>query len=103
MPYISLEQLTTEGNDISRKELRAIDKRLKALVGTVEGTLPGSRGFGINPDIFDGKHDEALNLLVMDLDEKTEKYIPEISIAGIDGYPNPDGTIRTKIYVERRG
>lgn len=102
MPYISIDQLTIGGDDLSKKDLRRIDEKLKVLIETTAGTLPGNRGYGVDPGIMDGRADETLNLLVMDLDEKTEKYIPEISIAGVGGTYNVDGSVKAKIYVERR-
>ena len=102
MPYISIDQLTIDGDDLSRKELRRIDEKLKVLIETTAGTLPGNRGYGIDPGILDGRADETLNLLVMDLDEKAETYLPEISIAGVDRTYNVDGSVKARIYVERR-
>lgn len=103
MRSFSVDQLVVEGNLLSNAELIKVNKRLKTLVQAIEGTLPGSRGFGLDPDIIDKEQpDEALNLFVMDLDEKTQKYIPEISIAGADGKYSLDGSMRVKVYVERR-
>ena len=61
MPYIGLFQIKASG-DIDYEELEAYDEQLQCLTSTVEGTLPGSRGFGLDPDIADKMPDDALNL-----------------------------------------
>ena len=103
MSYISINQISAYGDDISRNELKSIDRRLRSIVETMEGTLPGNRAFGIDPDIIDGFPKKIINMLSINLNEKLEKYIPEISIAKIDGEQEKSGRLNVKIYVERRG
>lgn len=69
MAYVGLATIKASG-DIDYEELEAYDEQLQCLISTVEGTLPGSRGFGLDPDITDKTPDDALNLFAMDLQEK---------------------------------
>ncbi len=101
MPYIGLSQIKASG-DIDYEELEAYDEQLQCLISTVEGTLPGSRGFGLDPDITDKMPDDALNLFAMDLQEKVEKFIPGIGIANVTGKMNEESSLETQIYIERR-
>lgn len=83
-------------------ELNRIDTQLKALILSMEGMIPGSRGFGLTREFVGRPPHEAFNLLAIELEEKVEQYIPEITIASVDGTVYVDGSIEPTIYVERR-
>lgn len=83
-------------------ELDRIDTQLKALLLSAEGTIPGSRGFGLERQFMSRPPNEAINLLAMELEEKVEEFIPEITIANAEGIVHMDGAIEATIYVERR-
>lgn len=83
-------------------DLERIDMQLKALILSAEGTIPGSRGFGLPNDYVSRPIHEALNILAMELDEKCEEFIPDITIANIEGDHKFDGSCDVTIYVERR-
>ena len=68
-----------EGIDIER-----VDAELKALLLTAEGTIPGCRSFGLTGEFLSRQRAEAVNLLGMELEEKVETFIPEISIANVE-------------------
>lgn len=76
--------------------------QLKALITTKEGTLPGSRGFGISPDILDLGPEQSINLLTLELSEKVDQYIPDITVSGVDRSSSAKGIVKTKIHIERR-
>lgn len=84
-------------------DIQRIDMQLNALILSAEGTIPGSRGFGLPNDYISRQTYEALNILAMELDEKCEEFIPDISIANIEGDFKFDGSVDVTIYVERRG
>lgn len=65
------------------------------------GTIPGSRGFGLESSFQDLRR-RALNLLAIELEEKLEEYIPEVTVANVEGKVNGDGSIEPTIYIERR-
>ncbi len=83
-------------------ELNRIDTQLKALLMSREGMTPGSRGFGLAREFMSRPPNEAINLLAIELEEKVEQYIPEITIANVEGNIHADGSIEPIIYVERR-
>ena len=70
--------------------------------------LPGSRGFGISPDVLDSSPGEALNRFAMSLQEKVEQFIPDIEILDVSGQVNtiedsPDNSsLSAKISIGRR-
>ena len=57
MAYVGLATIRASG-DIDYEELEGYDEQLQCLISTMEGTLPGSRGFGLDPDILDQTPEE---------------------------------------------
>lgn len=94
----SIQIRSTEG----LPEIEGIDAQLKALILTPEGAIPGSRGFGLTRDFLDRPFNEAPNLLGIELEEKVEEYIPEITIANVQGETDINGLLGVTIDVERR-
>lgn len=83
-------------------DVERYDAQLKALVVTREGTLPGSRGFGLPAEILDLGVAQSVNLLTIELSEKVDKYIPDITVADVDRSANDKGIVQTQIHIERR-
>ena len=81
-------------------DFERIDQNLRALIVTLEQTLPGSRGFGLSIKITDLMPEQARNDFAAALDEKVEEFIPEIRIADIEMDAGMDGSITMRIYVE---
>lgn len=75
---------------------------LKSLIVTPEGSLPGNRGFGLKMDFLSAIPAQAVNLLAIELDEKVQEYIPEITIANVELLSASGGNLNIKIYIERR-
>lgn len=94
----SIEIVSTE----DAPELNRIDTQLKTLLLSKEGMIPGSRGFGLAREFMSRPPNEAMNLLAIELEEKVEQYIPEITIANVEGSIHADGSMEPIIYVERR-
>ena len=59
--------------------IERIDEELKALILSPEGTIPGSRNFGLAGEFLSRPPNEAVNILAMELEEKVETFIPEIT------------------------
>lgn len=78
------------------------DAQLKALILAKEGTLPGSRGFGLSPNILDQGPTQSVNLLALELSEKVDRYIPAITVADVSSETNDKGIVKTQIHIERR-
>lgn len=80
-------------------DVERIDANLRSLLVSVEGTIPGSRGFGLNPDIVDLNPDDARNDFAEDLDEKIEIYMPEIAVAELDYEADTNGCMGLTIGI----
>ncbi len=85
-----------------KKEIERIDSQLRSLILSIERTIPGSRGFGMSDLFIDMASPEAVNAFALELEEKVDKFIPEISIAGVYAKPNTNGISSLQIYVEWR-
>lgn len=82
-------------------DFERIDSELRSLIISIEGTIPGSRGFGLSGASTDLRPEEARNIFYAELDEKVEKYIPEIRIEDVVFEQNADGAMGLLIYVEQ--
>ena len=56
------------------------DPQIRALLASTLGTIPGSRGYGLARTFLSAPMNEAVNILAIELEEKVEEYIPEITI-----------------------
>ena len=83
-------------------DVQRYDAQLKALIVTKEGTLPGSRGFGLDAGITDLGTVESVNLLTLELSNKVDEFIPEITVADVERSADSKGIIKTRIHIERR-
>lgn len=81
-------------------DFKRINSNLRALIVSIAGTIPGSRGFGLSGASTDLRPEEARNIFYEELDEKVEKYIPEIRIADVEFEQNADGEMTLRVYVE---
>jgi len=81
-------------------DFERIDAILRSLIVSIEGTIPGSRGFGLSGASTDLRPEEARNLFYMELDEKVEKYIPEIRIEDVELETTVEGGLSLRIFVE---
>lgn len=83
-------------------DFKRIDAEIRALIVTMTGTLPGSRGFGLSASFLSDLPMDAVSAFAEELDEKCEIYIPETSISGVDFDSGADGSVVVQIFVERR-
>ncbi len=84
------------------KEIERIHSQLRSLILSAERTIPGSREFGLSDEFIDMLSPDAVNQFAIELEEKVDEFIPEISIAGVYAEPDMNGTNKMKIYVEWR-
>lgn len=82
-------------------DFERIDSELRALIKTIIGTLPGSRGFGIEDYIDENMYDVESEFAAA-VDDGCEQYIPEITIESVSFEAGTDGILSVKIYVEER-
>ncbi|MCU6685659.1 hypothetical protein OCV99_03645 [Dorea acetigenes] len=100
MKEVNTISIANAGNDV---DIGRIDTELKSLILTTEGTIPGSRGFGLAGEFLSMIPNEAANVLAIELEEKVETYIPEITIANVENCStDPMEKMDVKIHVERR-
>lgn len=79
-----------------------IRNNLQALILTREGTIPGSRAFGLAEDFQSAPPLDAASDIAAELEEKCETYIPEITIDRVIIELVDGGFTRLEIYVEER-
>lgn len=84
-------------------DLKRVDAELKSLILTTEGTVPGSRNFGLTGEFLTMKPHEAVNILAIELEEKVETYIPEITIANVENKSeDPTKKMDVTVHIEGR-
>ena len=81
------------------EDFERIDATLRRLIGSVAGTIPGSRSFGLENGAVNLTPEEARNEFAMELDEKVEEYLPEIAIENIEVEAASEGSINLRVYV----
>lgn len=84
------------------KIIERIDSQLRSLILSRERTIPGSRGFGLSCEFIDMLSPDSVNEFAIELEEKVDIFIPEISIAGVYAIPDMNGRNQMQIYVEWR-
>lgn len=96
MEITSMNFESTDGTDLEK-----YDASLKALMVTPEGTMPGSRGFGLKRNFMSKTPEEAANILAVEMAEKVAEFIPEIEVLGVEGDPK-EGGLKANIFIGRR-
>ena len=76
-----------------------IDSTLRFLIASIEGTIPGSRGFGLSGNTADYAPEDARNELLMELDTKVEEYLPEITIEDAELVDAGEGEVLLRLSV----
>lgn len=99
MTEINEVALTAEDDDLDIEEYH---ERIQALLYTIEGTLPGSRGFGIPLRFISNPPNVIANMLAAELAGKFEEFMPELRLIGITTQGTIDGDIDVTIHVGRR-
>lgn len=77
--------------------------RLQNMLAVMRGTMVGSRGFGINPDVLDLPPQDASDFLLVDLQTGADEYIRELDISGVDWTSELDGSMRLVLDVGASG
>lgn len=82
-------------------DIEQIDRRLRTLILSTELTIPGSRAFGLPRDFLDEPVNTAKNTFAVELQEKVDKYMPEISVAAVDMEYDLRGRTKLTVHIER--
>lgn len=102
MQYMRLDQIVDLDGVLDTDRLRVIDAVIRALLITRQGTIPGSRDFGLSGVFIDAPQPTALNLLAVDLAEGISKYAPEVQLDRVEISSTeevPDGAVGITVYV----
>lgn len=99
MADINEVMVETDDDDI---DLEEYDGKIQALIFSFEGTIPGSRGFGLSMDFLSKSPPTAVNMLAGELADKVEEFLPEIKVTGIDSEGTADGDLDITIHIGRR-
>ena len=83
-------------------DFERIDSNLRALIVSIEGTIPGSRDFGLSGASINLRPEEARNAFYAELDDKVEKFIPEIRIQDVIFEDSDGGEYVLQINVQAR-
>lgn len=106
LKYVNLARVENITNEMTPEELQHYHVQLNCLIGSVEGTIPGSRGFGITRDALSQPTPIARNMISMDITKKVDIYIPEIdvfrTVGTVDESDPAGGLLNMEIQIERR-
>jgi two-component sensor histidine kinase len=100
MSYISLEELSSD-QGMTDEEMSKYSRQLQSILTSFEGTVPGSRGFGVSGNFIDMDPDAAVNLIAVELAENVAKYIPDIQIQSVSAAALDDGKLSLEIKIGR--
>ena len=78
--HIHIQRIMNANSEMSNADLIRYKSQLEALLTSFEGTIPGSRGFGLQNRYVDTPPGDIANLMVMELADKCAVYIPAISV-----------------------
>lgn len=80
----------------------ALQVYVNAMLLAREGTIPGSRRFGLPQNYLAAPDaDIALNILAIELQEKLDEYIEDVDVQSVTGEFDTDGHLKATIKVER--
>ena len=81
----------------------ALSYGINSLLLIREGTLPGSRNFGLKQEFLSApSSDIALNILGTELQEKMDIYIEDVDVESVRGEADVNGHLNAIVSVERR-
>ncbi len=83
-------------------DLEIYNDKIQALLFTIEGTLPGSRGFGIPMRALSKPQAIAANTMVAELAAKVDTFIPEVRVVGATTTGTIDGDLDITLQIGRR-
>lgn len=79
-----------------------VERNVRTLFDTREGTMPGNRDFGLNWDCLDSLPEVAESLFFAEVIEKIERYEPRVMVESIT-YEHKEGVIIPLVYLTGRG
>lgn len=76
-----------------------IQKNIRCLFATPEGSIPGDRSFGLSREYIDATRPVAENLLALDIAEKVELYEPRVEVRDITFGSEEDGQLKATVLL----
>lgn len=87
--------------DYQGPEIDDITRNLTTLYGTIAGTVPLDRDFGISEEFVSYPIPVAENMLVLELTEKTALYEPRVEVSEVTFDYNSDGILTPRIIITK--
>lgn len=84
MEYLKLDQIIDIDGVINTQKLNTINQIIQAILITRQGTIPGSRSFGLPGLFVDSPPPAAASLIAVDLAEQVDKYAPDVHIDRVE-------------------
>lgn len=101
--HIHIQRIIDANNEMPRADLVKYKAELEALIANIEGTIPGSRGFGLQNQYIDAPPGDIANSLVVELADKVDSFIPEISVDQVDvAETGADGNVSVNLTISMR-
>lgn len=83
-------------------EAEEIRRNVKNIIMTPKGTMPGSRGFGLDHEFISYPFEAARNIMAVALAEEIMEYEPRAEVEEVTFYPSDDnGVFLPKIKLTR--
>lgn len=79
--------------------IEEIKRNLEFFFSTFEGTCPGDRRLGIDPDIVDSTPPVAEQMLSQDLMEKVPVYEPRVEVDDVSCFYDGDGQLKSVVTI----
>lgn len=80
---IYVQRIMDANNEMPEADLIKYKAELEDMVATFEGTVPGSRGFGLDNNYVDETPEDIANDMIIDLQNKCAEFIPELRVDAI--------------------
>lgn len=92
--------------EVSFSQMLSGDEELKRnfqmLLATAAGSQPVERDFGISRKCLDAVGEIAESMLLMELEEKTERYFPELRITQTEISRSTENGMEIRIWCSRK-
>lgn len=102
MAYLRINEITNTDGDIELEDLEKANDIIEAMMITREGSIPGSRGFGLSQIFLDMPAPDAINMIAVELASKMDEYLPDLELQDIKESTDTDGTLALSFYIGRR-
>ena len=104
---ITVDTLQPMAVEIGATGIRQLAQELRTLLATCRGSVPLDRDFGVSWDMIDKSLPQARQMLIAEIAQQIEKYIPRVKFESIE-FPHlepeesADGLLAAKVSVTIR-